>query len=57
MGEVLGEAIIRTALPDTGGILEKFSQKESRINLFLAGGLIFIWISLFLIRKRIKHLT
>jgi len=58
MGEVLGAAVIRTALPETGGILNKIAKSnESKINLILASGLIFIWIVLFLIRKRIKHLT
>jgi len=52
-GEVLGEATIRTGLPETGGILGKIAKKESKINLFIAGGLIAIWIGLFLIRRSI----
>ena len=62
-GEVLGEAIIRTALPDTGGIFDKIAKtaglsstksNKIKINLLIAGALIFIWIVLFLIRKSIK---
>jgi hypothetical protein len=64
MGEVAGAAIIRTALPETGGIIDKIAKaaglsstksNEFKINLLIAGGLIFIWIVLFLIRWGIKH--
>jgi len=59
-GEVAGAAIIRTDLPETGGILGKIAKStglssarsnDFKINLFIAGTLIFIWIVLFLIRK------
>ena len=59
-GEVLGEAIIRTGLPETGGIFDKIAKtaglsssqsNEFKINLLIAGAIILIWIVLFLIRK------
>lgn len=59
-GEVAGASIIRTGLPETGGIFDKiaktagfssFKSNEFKIDLLIAAGLIFIWIVLFLIRK------
>lgn len=63
-GEVLGASIIRTALPETGGIVGKIiksaglSSSETsnvKINIIIAAALVLIWIILFLLRRAIKQ--
>jgi len=63
-GEVLGASIIRAGLPETGGIIDRivkragFSSSKSdefKINLIIAAGLVFIWITLILLRKVIGY--
>jgi hypothetical protein len=59
-GEVLGSAIIRTVLPETGGLMGRITRKiglstkglfDYEINIFLGGVFVLIMIGLVVVRK------